>query len=65
MTLAVPGWRGTIGDVYGLSDWSALPRIMLMASVGVFDGRGCIVLAAELSDWIGVRVKDDAQNQVG
>jgi hypothetical protein len=65
MALAVPAWRGTIGDVYDLSDWSALPRIMPMASVGFFDGRGCIVLAAELFDWIGDRVKGDAQNQVG
>jgi hypothetical protein len=56
MALAVLAWRGTIGDVYGLSDWSALPRIMLMASVGFLTDAACIVLAAELFDWIGVRV---------
>jgi hypothetical protein len=63
--LAALAWRGTISDVDGVSDWSAFPRIMLDGSIGFLTDAAYVVLAARLFDWIGDRVKGDAQNQVG
>jgi hypothetical protein len=64
MVLAL-AWRGTISDVDDVSDWSAFPRTMLIGSVGFLTDAASTVLAARLFDWIGDRVKGDAQNQIG
>lgn len=54
-TMVLAAWRDTIGDVYDLSDWSALPRILLMGSIGFLTDAASAVMAARLFDWIGDR----------
>lgn len=48
---------GVISDVPDLSSWSALPSIVLSATIGFFTQAAYAVVASLLFDWIGDRVK--------